>query len=259
MCGSFWGENWFLFTFVQFYYIEQKRLFTTNSNFPLDLLLFTLVEKKKLSKYFWASFWDSFFWLNREVFSEFLQKCFKTTEKHSLALCGSFWSEKQILFIFVQFYCFEQKGLFTINPNLPLDFLILKLVEKNKLSEYFWGFFWESFFWLKREIFSEFTGKSFITTGKHSLTVCGSFWGEIFFFLIFVHFYWLDQKQLFKQTQIFLRICPISNLLRKINFLSNSLLLSGVFSLWPKKREIFCELARKRFKTTEKHSLAVCG
>ena len=61
----------------------------------------------------------------------------KTTEKHSLATCGSFLGEKQFLFIFVQFYCFEQKGLFTTNPNFPQDLLLFKFVEKNKFSVYF--------------------------------------------------------------------------------------------------------------------------
>ena len=30
-----------------------------------------------------------------------------------------------------------------------------------------------------------------------------------------VPFYWFNQKQFFKQIQIFLRICPFTNLLRK--------------------------------------------
>ena len=38
--------------------------------------------------------------------------------------------------------------------------------------------------------------------------------------LIYVQFYWFDQKQLFKQIQIFHRISPISNLLRKTNFVN---------------------------------------
>ena len=60
------------------------------------------------------------------------------------------------------------------------------------------------------------------------LAVCGSFWGEKQFLLIFVPFYWFDQKQLFEQIQIFLRICPFSNLLRKTYFLCISLLLSEI-------------------------------
>ena len=37
------------------------------------------------------------------------------------------------------FYCFEQKVFFTTNPNFPHDLLLFKIVEKNKLSEYFYA------------------------------------------------------------------------------------------------------------------------
>ena len=86
------------------------------------------------------------FCLKSEFFDEFPWKCFKTTEQYSLVACGSFWGEKQFLFIFVQFYSFEQNGLFTTNPNFSLDLLLFKLVEKNKLSKYFWASFRDSIF-----------------------------------------------------------------------------------------------------------------
>ena len=73
-------------------------------------------------------------------------------------------------------------------------------------------------FWLKREFFSEFSRKCFKTAGKHNLAVCGLFWGEKQFVLIFFPFHWFVQKQLFKQIQIFLLVWPLSNLLRKTNF-----------------------------------------
>ena len=41
---------------------------------------------------------------------------------------------------------------------------------------------------------------------KDSLAECGSLCEEKKFLLIFIPFYWFDQKQLFKQIQIFLRI-----------------------------------------------------
>ncbi len=94
----------------------------------------------------------------------------------------------------------------------------------------------------------------FKTTGKHSLAVCGSFRGEIQFFLIFVNFYWFDQKQLFKHIQILNWICPFSNLLRKTNFLSISDLLSEIVTFLTKKRS-FIEFPRKCFKTRGKHNL----
>ena len=48
-------------------------------------------------------------------------------------------------------------------------------------------------------------------TGRHSLAVCGSPCGEKQFLLIIISFYWFDQKQFFKQIQIFLRICPFKH------------------------------------------------
>ena len=88
--------------------------------------------------------------------------------------------------------------------------------------------------------------------------VWGSFLGEKQFLLIFVLFYWFDQKQLLKQIQIFFRICAFSNLLRKTNFQSISVLLLEIVNFWT-KREFFSEFPPKCFKTTEKYILAVCG
>ena len=54
--------------------------------------------------------------------------------------------------------------------------------------------------------------------------------------LIFIPFYWFDQKELFKQTQIFLRIFPFSNMVRKTNFLSTSVLISAIVTFMYKKK-----------------------
>ena len=89
---------------------------------------------------------------------------------------------------------------------------------------------------IKKEFFSEFPKKGFKTTEKHSLAVCGSLRGEKQFLLIFFPFYWFDQKQLFKQIQIFLLVCPYSNLLRKKKFLSISVILSEIVTYLTKKR-----------------------
>ena len=75
---------------------------------------------------------------------------------------------------------------------------------------------------------------------------------------IFVPFYWFDQNQLFKQIQIFFRICLFLNMLRKINLLSISVLLSEIINFLTKKRSSLW-ISPKCFKTTEKHSLAICG
>ena len=79
-----------------------------------------------------------------------------------------------------------------------------------------------------------------------------------FFWLIFSPFYWFDQKHLFKQVQIFFRICPFSNMLRKSNSLSISVLFSEIGS-FGHKREVLCEFSQICLKTTEKHSLPECG
>ena len=78
------------------------------------------------------------------------------------------------------------------------------------------------------------------------------------FFLIFIPFYWFDQKQLFKQIQIFLRICPFSNMVRKTKFQSISVHISEIDSFMT-KRKVLYEFPQKVFKTTERHSLEVCG
>ena len=110
----------------------------------------------------------------------------------------------------------------------------------------------------KKEVLHEFPPKSFKTTEMHSLAVCGSLCGGKRFLLIFIPFYWFDQKEWFKQIQIFLRISPFSNMVRKTNFLSISMLVSEIVSFLTKKIRS-CELPQKCFKTTERHMLAVCG
>ena len=64
------------------------------------------------------------------------------------------------------------------------------------------------------------------------------------------------------QIQIFLRIYPFSNMVRKRNSLSISVLISEIVILCL-KRKVLNEFLQKCFKTTERHSLAVidllCG
>ena len=89
---------------------------------------------------------------------------------------------------------------------------------------------------LKRKVLHEFPQKCFKTTEKHSLAECDSIWGEKQFMLIFVFFYWFYQKQVFKQIQIFLRICSFSNIVRKTNFLNISVLVSEIVTFMSKKK-----------------------
>ena len=73
-------------------------------------------------------------------------------------------------------------------------------------------------------------------TERHSLAVCGLLCGEKQFLLIVIFFYWFVQKQLFKQIQIFLKICPFSNMVRKTNFLSISVLISEIVNFMSEKK-----------------------
>ena len=72
--------------------------------------------------------------------------------------------------------------------------------------------------------------------------------------LIFNPIYWFDQKSCLKQIQIFLKICPISNMLRKTNFLSISVLFSEIV-IFGLKREVLCEFLQKCFKK-KKHKFS---
>ena len=92
----------------------------------------------------------------------------------------------------------------------------------------------------------------------HNLAECGSLCGEKQFLLIFVPFYWFDQKKLFKQIQIFLMICRFSNVVRKTNLLSISILVSEIVTFMSKNKSSPW-ISPKNFKTTESHNLAVCG
>ena len=52
------------------------------------------------------------FMSEKKIFYEFPPKRFKTTERQSLAECGSLCGEKHFLLIFIHFFCFDQKQLF---------------------------------------------------------------------------------------------------------------------------------------------------
>ena len=160
------------------------------------------------------------------------------------------------MFIFVQFYSFNKKG-YLQQILFSLGFSPFQGCWEKQTFWLFLNFSLRFFFWLKREVISDIPWKCFKTKGRHSLSVCGSFWGEKQFLLIFVPLYWFDQKQLFKLIQIFLWICPFS-ILRKAYLPSISKILSERVKFLIKKK-IFSEFPRKCFKTIGKHSLAVCG
>ena len=65
-------------------------------------------------------------------------------------------------------------------------------------------------------------------------------------------------KKIFKQIQIFLRIYPFSNMVRKRKSLSISVLVSEIVILCLEIKVLY-EFLQKCLKTTERHSLEVCG
>ena len=80
------------------------------------------------------------------------------------------------------------------------------------------------------------TPKCFKTTERHDFEVCGSICGEKQFLLIFIPFYWFDQKLLFKQFQNFPQYLSLSNMVRKTNFLNISVLVSEIVTFIAKKK-----------------------
>ena len=71
---------------------------------------------------------------------------------------------------------------------------------------------------------------------KYSFAVCGLLCGEKQFLLIFIVFYWFDQKKLLIQIKIFLSICHFSNMVRKTNFLSFLVPVSEIVTFISKKK-----------------------
>ena len=113
-----------------------------------------------------------------------------------------------LLLIFIPFYCFEKKSLFKqiqiflsicpfSNMVRKTNFLSISVLVSEIVT-----------FMYKKKVLYEFLQKYFKTTERHSLAVCPSLWGENFFLLIFIPFFWFEQKKLFKQILIFLCICP---------------------------------------------------
>ena len=91
-------------------------------------------------------------------------------------------------------------------------------------------------FMAKKKSLHEFLPKFFKTTERHSLAVCGSLCGEKQFLLISNLYYRFVKKKLFKQIQIFLRICSFSNTVRKTNWLSISVLVFAIVTFMSKKK-----------------------
>ena len=125
--------------------------------------------------------------------------------------------------------------------NFPQDLPDFKHGKKNKLSKYFRLFFWVSHFLEKKRSSQWISPKMLQNTERHSLAVCGSLCVEETENPILL----FDQKQLFKQI--------FSSIFLFKHFLSISLRLDQ------KKKISLWILPKNASKTTERHSLAVCG
>ena len=75
---------------------------------------------------------------------------------------------------------------------------------------------------------------------------------KFFFVLIFIPFYWFDQKHLFKEIQIFLRILYLFKHGKKTKLSEYFIAVSERATFLTKKR-VLCEFPQKCFKTTERH------
>ena len=133
-----------MFIFVQFYCFEQKGLFTTSPIFPLDLLLFKLIEKKELSEYFWASFWVIFFLTKKRSFQWYSPKMFQNNRKAYFSCMWLTLRRKTVFVNICPLLLGWSKQVVKRYPNFPQDWPLFKLVKKNKLSEYFCATFWDT-------------------------------------------------------------------------------------------------------------------
>ena len=78
----------------------------------LRIFPFQTWYKKKIAEYFIAVFEIATFLTKKRSSLWIPTKCFKTKERHSLAVCGSLYGEKLFLLIIIPFYWFVQKQWF---------------------------------------------------------------------------------------------------------------------------------------------------
>ena len=72
------------------------------------------------------------FWSKKKVLYEFHPKCFKRTERHSFAVCGSLCGEKQFSLTFIPFYCFLIKKICLNKSKFSSGFAPFKHGKTNK-------------------------------------------------------------------------------------------------------------------------------
>ena len=212
--------------------------------------------KNKLSEYFSAPFWDSHFYVKKEKLSmNFPKNASKSHKVQLISVWLTFWRKTVFVNIYPLLLVWSKKLFKHIQIFLRIC-PISNMVRKTNFCVFQCSFFEIVTFLTTKKVLYEFPQNCFKTTERHSLAVCGSLCGEKQFLLIFIPFNWFDQKQLFKQIQIFLRICPISNIVRKTNFLSISVLVSEIVTYMSKKKSSLW-ISQKCFKTKQRPSLSV--
>ena len=169
------------------------------------------------------------------------------------------WGEKQFLLIFVTLYWIDQKQLFKQIQIFP-GFSPFKHGKTNKLSEFFNALFLQIVTFMSKKKSSLWISPKILQNNIKAQfnSMCLSLWRKTVFVNIYPRFIGLIKKQFFKQIQIFLRIYSLSNMVRKTNFLTISVLVSEIVTFMSKNWKVRSEFPQKCFKTTEKHSLAVC-
>ena len=228
---NFEGNYSFLLTFVQFYWFEQKQMFKQIKIFLWICTFWNLLWKTNFLSISEHLSERVTFLIKREVvFSEFSRKCFKITGKHNLAVCGSFCGEKQFLLKFVPFYCLNKNSCLQRIQFFLWIFSISNLLRKVI-------FLSNSDLFEQKENFSVYFPEN--SSKLQESIVClyvANFEEKNIFLLTFVHFYWFEEKKMFKPIKIFLWIFPFFKLVEKKKFLSISVLLSERVYFWLKEK-----------------------
>ena len=136
-----------MFKFIPFYWFDQKSCLN-KSKFSSGFSPFqTWYEKTNFLNISVIVTESITFISKKKNFYEFLQKCFKTTDRHSLAVCGSICRENRFLLIFILF-----TGLFKNNclnkSKFSVRIFAFQIWKENKLSEYISGRFGDSHFYV---------------------------------------------------------------------------------------------------------------
>ena len=120
-------------------------MFFWDSNFLVLRYKFFVNRLKNYDEWTYSApvIWSKLWWVDLQCASYMIKiikimmsgptvrQCFKTPEKLSLVVCGSFCGAKLFSVLIVSFHCLEQKSHFHQIKSFPQDFLLNTFVEKN--------------------------------------------------------------------------------------------------------------------------------